>query len=196
MTRNEEILSILKDILGSKQKAEAAAAYLATCRGVPTAEAVRKATGFGPVVARKVVAAARASACYMMNTRPRYLGSAEMVAWYLSDMKLLGEENLVVVTLAADNTLIGRHVCSTGSGHNVAVDPSTVYRYAVQDGANAVIVAHNHPSGSLDVSDGDRDFTERLARAGQVMKVRFLDSIIVSTRGYKSIRGECPELFV
>jgi DNA repair protein RadC len=190
-----ENISILKTLLGSEKRATVAAAYLATCRDVPTEDAVRKATGFGPVIAKKVVAAAKASACYMLNSRPQYLGSADMVAWYLSDIKLLGTETLVVLTLAADNTLIGRHVCSTGSGHNVAVDPSTVYRHAIQDGANAVIVAHNHPSGSLDVSEGDKEFTSMLARAGRTVKVRFLDSIIVSTRGYRSIRDECPELF-
>lgn len=190
-----ENISILKTLLGSEKRATVAAAYLATCRDVPTEDAVRRATGFGPAVARKVVAAARASACYMLNTSPQYLGSSELVAWYLSDLKLLGTETLVVVTLAADNTLIGRHVCSTGSGHNVAVDPSIVYRHALQDGANAIIVAHNHPSGSLDVSDGDRAFTARLRAAGKVMGVRFLDSIVVSTRGYRSIRDECPDLF-
>ena len=196
MTREEKV-GLMAGMLGRAGKALAGAAvdYLSGCRELPGEDEVMAALKVGRVRARQIASAARASTVYMLNTRPRYMGNADMVAWYLSDMKDLPVENLVVLTLAADNTLIGRHLCSTGSGHAAAVDPSAVYRFALMDGANSVIVAHNHPSGDPTPSEADVAFTRTLAGAGRAIRVRFLDSDAGSRRGVATIRALRREAF-
>ena len=73
---------------------------------------------------------------------------------------------------------------------------STETQYiTAHSGAVAIIVAHNHPSGDPSPSREDREVTERLTRAGQVLGIRLLDSVVVSESGYFSIREEDPTQF-
>ena len=58
------------------------------------------------------------------------------------------------------------------------------------DGANRLIVAHNHPSGSLEISQADRDVTNRLAEAGKLLGITLIDHIVVTKSKYRSIVGQ------
>ena len=193
----DERLELMTTILGSKAKAEEAISFLASCVTLPDPETVmRKVKSIGTLAAaRKVVAAARLSSCYLLNIHPVYLGNPDLIAWYTSALREKDAENFVVVTLATDNTLIDSHVCSVGDLHRTIVDPAAVFRHAITDNANAVVLVHNHPSGDLDVSSLDQDFTCRLVAGGRLLGIRVLDSIIVTKRGYRSIRAAYPALF-
>ena len=190
-------IELMTTILGSKLKAEAAINYLASCVTLPTPETVLREvkTIKNLATARKVVAAAQMASCYLLNTHPVYLGNPDLIAWYTASLREKGAENLVVVTLATDNTLVDTHVCSVGDLHRTIVDPAAVMRYVIEDNANAVVVVHNHPSGNFDVTERDKDFTKRLVDAGQILGIRVLDSVIVTKRGYQSIRAAVPDIF-
>ena len=67
------------------------------------------------------------------------------------------------------------------------------YRLAIVMGAQAVVIAHNHPSGETTPSDADIKVTRELIRAGQLLKIELLDSIIIGSnangaKGYASLR--------
>ena len=63
------------------------------------------------------------------------------------------------------------------------VHPREVFQPGVLAGAVAVIVLHNHPSGDPSPSSEDREITERLRKAGEILGIRLLDSVVWTTHG-------------
>jgi DNA repair protein RadC len=104
-------------------------------------------------------------------------------------------EHFLVLMLDARHKAIAYQVVSVGTANASLVHPREVFQAAVAAGAVAVIVAHNHPSGDPSPSREDREVTERLLRAGEVLGIRLLDSVVVSDSGYVSIREEESEAF-
>ena len=192
---NQEIVALITPIVGSRRIAEGAVEYLSTCREMPDEAKVCKALHVTPTTARKICAIAELSGKFLMDTMPVHVSNPYMVASRLSDLKYAPTEHVVVLSVASDNTLIKRHECSSGSCNRSTVDPCVVFSGPVQDKARSIIVAHNHPSGSIEFSNSDYDFTEQLVKAGHLLNIRVLDSIVISHRGMKSMRTERPEMF-
>jgi len=192
---NKELIKLMTTILGSKRIAEGAVAYLSMCRAVPSEEDVRKALRVNPLIARKIVAAVKLTGEFLLDTVPVSVRNPALVAAYLSDLKFAKTEHFVVLTVAADNTLIRRHECSSGSPVRTIVDSGTVLHSAIEDQARSIIVVHNHPSGSTEFSSNDYDFTKQLVKAGIILSIQVLDSIVITHRGLHSMRAERPEMF-
>jgi DNA repair protein RadC len=70
-----------------------------------------------------------------------------------------------------------------GSTDNATVHIREVMRETIRHNATAVILAHNHPSGSMEPSQADESITRRLKDALAVMEVRVLDHVIVGEAG-------------
>lgn len=191
-----EIIDLMAIILDKYQLAEDAVKYLARCRDIPEPEDVVSALMVPMDVARKIVAAARMSTKFVFGTQALPLSNPDVVAWYLSDLKDKAIEHLVVLTVNSENALIRRHLVATGSAGGVCVNYGEVYRCAIEDHATGVIVAHNHPSGSLEFSEKDYNFSKGLAAAGDLLNIRFLDSMVVSRQGFTSMRRVHPRIFV
>jgi DNA repair protein RadC len=68
------------------------------------------------------------------------------------------------------------------------VHPREVFGPAVREGAAALIVVHNHPSGDPEPSAEDLSVTRRLIEAGELLGVPLLDHVVVGDVGYVSIR--------
>lgn len=68
----------------------------------------------------------------------------------------------------------------------VMVDPTTLFRQAILDNANTIVVAHNHPSGELSPSDEDVEFHKQLQKAGSWLQLTLVDSIIFNETEYHS----------
>jgi len=96
------------------------------------------------------------------------------------------QEHFVCVTLNGSHEVIKTHLVTMGLVNRTVVHPREVFRCALFDNAAAIIVAHNHPSGSLEPSAEDQEVTSRLVSAGQLMGMPVLDHVIVSFRGYYS----------
>ncbi|MDK2858578.1 MAG: repair protein RadC, partial [Verrucomicrobiota bacterium] len=75
------------------------------------------------------------------------LNTPAAVTPFLEDMRSLAQEAFCVLTLNTKNRVIRRHLISLGTLSSTPVHPREVFRPAITDGAAAVIVAHNHPSG-------------------------------------------------
>jgi DNA repair protein RadC len=61
-----------------------------------------------------------------------------------------------------------------------------VFALAPEDRANTIIIAHNHPSGSLVIGDKDKEVTRRIMEAGELMGIRLDDHIIVTSESFVS----------
>ena len=83
----------------------------------------------------------------------------------------------------------GHHLVGVGMLDSVIVHAREVFRTAIIAGAHAVIVAHNHPSGSPTPSDADIRTTKDLVRAGQLLKVELLDHVVMGTSSHNSLKG-------
>ena len=79
-------------------------------------------------------------------------------------------------------------VISVGTLTSNVVHPREVFQPALERGAVAIIVAHNHPSGSLEPTSADVEVTEQLEAAGQILGIELLDHLIISGDRYISIR--------
>lgn len=96
------------------------------------------------------------------------------------------QENFLLFSLNTRKQLIAAHVLFKGGRSAVCVDPATVFRRALLDNADAVVVAHNHPSGCLSPSDEDEQFARRLAQAGDLLTIPVLDNVIFNAKEYFS----------
>jgi len=96
------------------------------------------------------------------------------------------QEHFICVSLNGANEVIATRVVSVGLVDKTQVHPREVFADPITDRASAVIVAHNHPSGSLEPSREDHDITARLKSAGEVLGIRLLDHIDFNQKGYYS----------
>lgn len=92
-------------------------------------------------------------------------------------------ESFVVLALSSRNEIIGYHEVARGAVSYCPVTPADVFRYPILAGAEAIIIAHNHPSGDSNPSSEDVALTEKLARAAQLLGIRILDHIILAGEG-------------
>jgi len=118
--------------------------------------------------------------------------AARLVSAFLRDAD---RETFVLVLLATNHTVIGLSVVSVGTLSATLVSPREVFKTALLANAAALIVAHNHPSGSLEPSGADVTVTKTLVEAGRVMDVPVHDHLIVGFDGaYTSLkeRGLMP----
>jgi len=98
-----------------------------------------------------------------------------------------GQENMLVFFLNTRNKLISYEVMFKGGLNATMVDPRTVFRRAIQHNSNSIIMAHNHPSDNLKPSQDDRDIFQRFKKAGDIIGIDVLDSIIFNKSWYYSM---------
>jgi DNA repair protein RadC len=96
------------------------------------------------------------------------------------------QEHFICVSLNGANEVIATRVVSVGLVNKTQVHPREVFADPITDRASAVIVAHNHPSGSLEPSKEDIDITGQLKSAGEILGIRLLDHIVFNQKGYYS----------
>ena len=124
------------------------------------------------------------------------LGDPAVVGEYLL-RRLQVERREVFGFLSVDgrHRLIRSHELSIGTRTQAPVDPADLFRRALHDGAAAVLIYHNHPSGQLEPSRDDIELTRRLVRAGEVVGVQVYDHVIVGCGQWLSLRRSRPGLF-
>lgn len=96
-------------------------------------------------------------------------------------------EEVYLLCLNCANQVLGYSQISLGGINGCLIDPKVVFQVALKANASGVIMAHNHPSGSLNPSVGDLRITKKLAEGAKVLDVSFLDHIILSSKDYLSL---------
>jgi DNA repair protein RadC len=116
---------------------------------------------------------------------------------FLAPLRFAPEEHFVSLHLNARHEVIGLHEVSHGTVSSSLVHPREVFKAALLSNSYALIVCHNHPSGSrLFASREDLDTTEQLVKAANVLGVNLLDHLIVSrTDEVYSIRENHPQIW-
>lgn len=100
------------------------------------------------------------------------------------------QEEFKVLLLSRSSRVLGIYHISTGSITGTIADPRLIFSAALKANATSMILAHNHPSGSLSPSSSDKMLTAKMVSAGQFLDIRVLDHLIVSSEGYYSFADE------
>ena len=120
---------------------------------------------------------------------PLRLTNSESVYQFLLPLRDLDREVFYCLHLDARNQLLSCEEVSRGTLSGALVHPREVYKAAILSSAAAIIIAHNHPSGSAMPSAEDLQVTDRIKSAGDVLGIQCLDSIVLGDKGYRSLLG-------
>lgn len=105
-------------------------------------------------------------------------------------MRDLNEERFFVAFLDRRNKIIKVECVHIGGMAAMIVDAKVVFRKALENKANSIILSHNHPSGAPSPSMEDIKLTEKMKVAGQLIDIKVLDHIIIGDGNYYSFADE------
>lgn len=160
-------------------------------------ELVAERTGLGKTRALRLAAAFEIGRRGLTARRlPRRLSTREDVAAW-AEPRLIGLDHEEVWLLSVDgrNQLRTARCIARGGLHGCALCTHDVLRPALRDGASAIVLVHNHPSGDTTPSDEDIQMTRAVARACHAVGLHLLDHVIVAQGGACSL-GELGVLEV
>lgn len=95
-------------------------------------------------------------------------------------------EHFITVTLNGSREIINIHTICTGGLNSAFVHPRDVFYKAISEHASAIVICHNHPSGSPNPSVADFNCTSKLLKGSQIMGISLLDHIIITKNSYFS----------
>ena len=102
----------------------------------------------------------------------------------------LPHEEFWIIYMNNSNKVIAKSQLSKGGITGTLVDVRIVFKTALEMGATALILCHNHPSGTLIPSDADKQITRKLKLAGDSLEIKVLDHLIVTDTSYFSFADE------
>ncbi|WP_336328304.1 JAB domain-containing protein [Halovenus sp. HT40] len=105
------------------------------------------------------------------------------------------KEHLYAVFLTNDNRFIGDKIIGIGSRDTVEIDIQDVVRTAAVTNAGAVILVHNHPSGTAEATAKDLETTQEVHEVLEKINVELLDHVIISRDSHYSMRQANDGLF-
>ena len=149
---------------------------------------LREFPGLGTTKACEIVACFELGRRLLNGKKSALLLSPKDVFDELKDIRTSKKEHFVVFYLDTRNQEIKREVISIGSLNANLVHPREVFEPAIKHLAAQIIIAHNHPSGSLEPSTHDLKMTKRLTAAGKILGIEIIEQIIVSAKDYLSFK--------
>lgn len=116
---------------------------------------------------------------YQRQPSESFTSTSVTKAWLQLRMAHLEREVFIVMYLDNQHCLLERETLFTGTLSHTEVHPREVVKSALKHNAAAVILAHNHPSGSTEISQQDKHITQRIVKALALVEVRVLDHLVV-----------------
>jgi DNA repair protein RadC len=179
--RGENALTLAAKLLqtfgGVRGLGQVSPRELESQRGVHTAKAARVLAAFE--LGRR--ASVLKGNCVTVNC------AADIEQWANAALVPLAHEEVWLLCLDAKNQLLARHRIGIGGLHGCALTPKDVLRPAIRDGASAIVLVHNHPSGDPAPSASDVQMTQVVASAARIVGLQLLDHVVVAAGGYASL---------
>jgi len=148
-----------------------------------------KIKGIGLAKASKVIAAFELSKrvnsgriCEKVIKNP-----SDIASHYIEKLKDLKKEHFIAVFLDSKNKIIKDEIISIGTLNSSLVHPREVFKEAIKQSANSIILVHNHPSGNVEPSDEDYRVNRVLVETGNLVGIKVLDHLIVGDRKWNSL---------
>lgn len=141
--------------------------------------------------ALKIVAlAARRLARTGVQEAPVLASWQALIDYLTIDMAHLTHERVRVLYLDTKNRLVLDDLVTDGSLDEAAIHPREIVKKALDVGAAALILVHNHPSGSPEPSRADVQITNRIAEAGRLLGIVVHDHVIIGKEGHVSLKAK------
>lgn len=120
---------------------------------------------------------------------PAITSPGEAAAAIVRPLRQADREEFWVIHMDNRHHPVAREVVAIGGSNITVIHPREVFRGSLLNGTVAIILAHNHPSGSPKPSKNDIDLTGRLEEAGQLLQIQVLDHLIVGGNDYVSLKS-------
>lgn len=181
--KNETAVELAQRILHS------ASNNLNTLGKLQIKDLIKNFNGIGEAKAITIVAALELGKRRKLSdivTQPQITSSEDVFQLLHPVMADLKHEEVWVLLLNKANRVIKKMQVSKGGIAGTVVDIRLIMKEAIDSLASAMILCHNHPSGSTNPSRDDDNTTQRLKDAGNIMDIRLLDHVIISDYSYYS----------
>lgn len=154
---------------------------------------LQKVKGIGIAKAITIAAALelgrrRETAGFMMKTIIK--NSSDIAGYLKAALKDYNHEVFAVLFLNQGNRILDYKIISSGGISGTVVDSRIILKTALELGATAIILCHNHPSGNLKPSNADTSITQKIKAAALLMDIKLMDHIIVSNEGFYSFADD------
>lgn len=191
----ELLLTLGTPMKDCKQMAKEAMQSFGGLRGVLEAsyEELRRVRGIGPSNAFGLKLFQAVSTRYAKERLPKTItldSSQAAVAFLQEKIGREKKEHFYMLALDSKNHLLKMSNISIGTLNASLVHPREVFKEAIQTSAAKVIIAHNHPSGDPEPSEGDETITQKLVEAGKILEIEVADHIIVTSNSYTSFKEQ------
>ena len=121
-------------------------------------------------------------------TRKVINSAKDVYNMFVDEFRNYKKEVLSVVLLDAKNKVIKVKEVSVGTLDSSLGHPREIFKEAIKESANGIILVHNHPSGDCTPSEGDENVTEILIKSGKLLDIKVLDHVIIGNKGYYSFK--------
>ena len=115
-----------------------------------------------------------------MYSTEKITGPEDVKKVIAKELSTYDREVFAVLNLKTNGQPINLNICSVGTLDASVVSPREVFKSTILSNSAAFVAVHNHPSGSLNPSQEDKDVTKRLLSCSELLGVKMLDHIIVA----------------
>ena len=145
--------------------------------------------GLGVAKASQIIASLELAKRYTSQSN-RKITSAQDVYDELKEFATKQQEYFLVITLDGASHIINTRTVFIGTLNQSLVHPREVFADAIADRSAGIIIAHNHPSGTLSASRADIGITQRLEEVAKLVGIELLDHVILAKDGFYSFADE------
>ncbi len=152
-----------------------------------------KFKGIGEAKAISIITAleiGRRRAAQGLIEKPKIISSQDAFVLLQSIMGDSKVEEFWVLYLNQGNFIVRKEQISKGGISQTAVDIRVILKSALEEMATGLILAHNHPSGSLNPSHSDHQLTQKVIEAAKTLDIQVLDHLIITQKAYFSFADE------
>ena len=115
---------------------------------------------------------------------------ASIADYLMPNMRYLEQEHLKVIVLDTKGNIKANKTIFIGTLNACTFHPREIFKVAVEESANSILLAHNHPSGDPQPSQEDIRATKQVIEAGNIMGIKVLDHLIIGDGIFVSLKEE------
>ncbi|HRS54692.1 MAG TPA: DNA repair protein RadC [Bacteroidales bacterium] len=149
--------------------------------------------GIGIAKAINIIAAIEIGKRYLNEkaSKPLTIKNSKQVFEYIYPY-LAGKtsEEFWILLLNRANRIINKYLISVGGFTGAIVDIKKIFKIAIENRAESIILCHNHPSGNLIASEADINLTQKLKKGAEYLDLKIIDHLIIGDNSYKSFADE------
>jgi DNA repair protein RadC len=145
--------------------------------------------GIGPAKAITIITALELGKRRQLETfiqKPKINSSQEVFSMMQPLIGMLAHEEFWAIYLNNANEVLSKHQLSKGGITSTSVDVRLLFKKAIELSAVAVVICHNHPSGSTNPSREDKRITMKIKNGGLSLDIKLLDHLIINEKSYFS----------